>query len=167
MFKDCTKCGSNQSFESFSKDKYHPTGRKSVCKSCVKDNYESNKVEILARNQRYVRSTGYVKNRRKVDDSFRIAQNLRSRLSRMIKRNKAGVSAIKDLGCSLEQLKMQLEVKFQFGMTWENYGDWEIDHVIPLSSAKNSVDLMALCHYSNLQPLWKTQNRMKSNKVAA
>lgn len=52
-------------------------------------------------------------------------------------------------------------------MTWENYGKyngeleygWDIDHIIPLSSAKNEDDLLRLNHYTNLQPLCSKVNR--------
>jgi hypothetical protein len=58
------------------------------------------------------------------------------------------------LGCSLERLKAHLESLFQPGMTWENYGQWQIDHVYPLSKSKSLEHLETLFHYSNLQPLW-------------
>jgi hypothetical protein len=51
-------------------------------------------------------------------------------------------------------------------MSWANYGTaWHIDHIIPLASARDIDELVALCHYSNLQPLWAEENQLKSNKL--
>jgi len=47
----------------------------------------------------------------------------------------------------------------------ENHGKWHIDHIIPLSSATSKDELLKLCHYSNLQPLWKVDNLQKSNLI--
>jgi len=64
-------------------------------------------------------------------------------------------------------LKKYLEDKFSEGMTWDNKGfyGWHIDHIIPLSSAKNEEDIIRLSHYTNLQPLWGKDNMKKGNKV--
>jgi hypothetical protein len=50
-------------------------------------------------------------------------------------------------------------------MSWDNYGEWHIDHIIPLSFAKNEDEIMKLCHYTNLQPLNGIDNIRKSNKI--
>jgi hypothetical protein len=50
-------------------------------------------------------------------------------------------------------------------MNWDNHGEWHIDHKIPLSTAKNEEELYKLNHYTNLQPLWSTDNLKKSNKI--
>jgi hypothetical protein len=51
-------------------------------------------------------------------------------------------------------------------MTFDNHGvnGWHIDHIIPLS-AKTEEEIIKLCHYTNLQPLWAEENRAKSNKI--
>jgi len=67
---------------------------------------------------------------------------------------------------SIEGLKNILESKFQSGMNWENYGEWHIDHIRPLSSfdLTNPTELKLACHYSNLQPLWAYDNLSNSDK---
>jgi hypothetical protein len=69
------------------------------------------------------------------------------------------------LGCDYDTLKLHLESQFVDGMSWDNRGEWHIDHRIPLSSAKTVDDLIKLSHYTNLQPLWMEDNLKKGNKV--
>lgn len=78
------------------------------------------------------------------------------------------------LGCSFEEFKLYLESKFEPWMTWDNYGlyngelnyGWDIDHIIPLSSALSEEDVIKLNHYTNLQPLCGYTNRyIKMDKI--
>jgi hypothetical protein len=116
--------------------------------------------------QDYMR--GYYLDRRKADIQFRLAGNLRSRLNQAIKSNQKAGSAIRDLGCSIEQLKCWLMYQFQLGMNWENYGEWEIDHVKPLSSfdLTDREQLLEAVNWYNLQPLWEPDNIRKGNRYA-
>jgi hypothetical protein len=50
-------------------------------------------------------------------------------------------------------------------MSFDNYGDWELDHIIPISSAKTLEDIEKLCHYTNYQPLWWRDNLEKRDKI--
>jgi hypothetical protein len=78
------------------------------------------------------------------------------------------------LGCSFEEFNNYLESKFEPWMTWENHGlyngtenyGWDIDHIIPISSAKTEDELIKLNHYTNLQPLCSKINRfVKRDKL--
>jgi len=121
---------------------------------------EKNKEETLKK-QRKKRNEKY-----KNDLHFKLKHLLRCRINKIIKykRNK---SSIDILGCNIEYFISYIEKKFDENMSWDNYGyhGWHIDHVIPISSAKNEEDLVKLSHYTNLQPLWKEENLKKSNKL--
>lgn len=95
----------------------------------------------------------------------KLRHNLRSRLRKTIHGRKHGLSPVRHLGCSVDELKKHLESQWQEGMSWDNYGyyGWHIDHIIPLSTfdLTNPDDFKKACHYSNLQPLWKDDNMKK------
>lgn len=69
------------------------------------------------------------------------------------------------VGCSPQELKIHLEQKFIYGMSWDNQGEWHIDHIIPLSSAETEEELYKLCHFTNLQPMWALDNIKKGSKI--
>ena len=106
--------------------------------------------------------------RLRYDIQYLLAKRLRTRLYLALRREWRSGSAVRDLGCSIQELKEYLESKFQPGMTWGNYGEWHIDHIRPLSSFSltNKEELLEACHYSNLQPLWAKDNIRKSNYVS-
>jgi len=69
------------------------------------------------------------------------------------------------LGCSFTEFKQHIEKQFVDGMTWENYGEWHLDHKIPLSSANDVETVRRLNHYTNIQPMWAIYNRLKQNML--
>jgi hypothetical protein len=71
------------------------------------------------------------------------------------------------LGCSYAEARQWIEAKFKRGMGWHNTGEWEIDHVIPIAAfdLSNPAHIVRVNHYSNLQPLWKEENRAKSDRL--
>jgi hypothetical protein len=108
------------------------------------------------------------KQRASKDTSFRIARNLRRRLNHVLKRKTKLCSAVRDLGCSIEFLKSHLEARFKPGMTWDNYGKrgWSIDHIRPLVSfdLTDPEQQKQAVHYTNLQPLWASENSSKGGR---
>ena len=107
--------------------------------------------------------------------SIRLLGNLRSRITRAIKMNTKSNHTMKLIGCNIDFLKFYIEKQFKSGMTWKNYGtgwygkgmqEWHIDHIIPCNAFDLCIaEQQKLCfHYSNLQPLWATENLQK-NKI--
>lgn len=65
------------------------------------------------------------------------------------------------VGCDHPELRDYIAYQFRSGMSWDKYRRWEVNHVRPLSSARTLSELIALCHFSNLQPLWRSENLLK------
>lgn len=113
----------------------------------------------------YMRS--WRKNQYENNPRYKLVHNLRNRLRLAIRGKTKPGSTIDLLGCSIEECKIYLELKFRDGMTWGSYGRvWEVDHIIPLANYDvTQVDIAKkLFHYTNLQPLLVSENRKKSNK---
>lgn len=121
--------------------------------------YAANKAKIFAKaRQRYKR-----------DVQHRLASNMRCRLGAAIKNQKKTGSAVRDLGCTISELKRHLEAQFTEGMSWENWAHdgWHIDHIKPLASfdLTDRKQLLEACHYTNLQPLWAKENLSKGAAI--
>ena len=126
-------------------------------KKTHKKYYQDNKDKVIKSH------CNYLKNRKKIDSLFKLKCTIRVLVSNSIKKggfNKK--SKTEDiLGCSFDDFKNYLESKFENWMNWENHGlyngeyekTWQIDHIIPISSAKTEEDIIRLNHYKNLQPL--------------
>jgi hypothetical protein len=109
----------------------------------------------------------YWTERKKNDPEFRLKMNMRTRLSGFLKKKDITKKnkTFDIVGCKPEFLREYLEKRFSEGMSWSNYGQWHIDHIIPLSSAQTEDEIYKLCHYTNLQPLWSEENLKKRNKI--
>lgn len=121
--------------------------------------YNKNSKNIIKQN------TEYKLKRLQSSPQFKLVHSLRTRLRHALKNNQKTGSAVGDLGCSINSLKSYLEAQFKSGMSWDNHGEWHIDHIRPLSSfdLTNRKELLKACHYTNLQPLWKGENLEKGS----
>lgn len=106
------------------------------------------------------------KRRLKEDENFRLAKYLRNTVYVAVKNNaKKSKKAEWILGCSVSEYRQYLESKFKEGMSWENYGQWHIDHIEPLFKfdLKKEEEFLRVGHFLNTQPLWKDENLKKRN----
>lgn len=187
--KICCTCKQEQSIDNFYRDKHTRDKLSARCRSCcrrrrkvnyVKDKdkfkkyYQDNREDILRKRKIYYRNnrdkivaknSKYISDRTREDIDFKIRRVLRSRLNHALNKNNKAGSAIRDLGCTIEELKKHLEDQFVEGMSWDNHGlhGWHIDHIIPLSefNLTDPEELKKACHYTNLQPLWSKDNWSK------
>ena len=161
--KPCCHCKIWQPLKNYNNDSMHWDFLRNECKDCLVKYRLAHRKEIQATN------TEYEKNRKLTDPEFKLSKTLRSRLgSALSAKNAAKSTNTLDLtGCSTSFLMKYLEEKFKEGMSWSNHGEWHIDHIIPCSSFNllDEKEQEKCFHYTNLQPLWASENLSKSNKI--
>ena len=111
----------------------------------------------------------YARNKRVVDPSFAFSKKLRSILSSTLRGKFTDRVTEKHFGCGVLYLIEHIAGQFESGMSWGNYGKWEIDHEIPCR-AFNCADerqRQACWHYSNFRPMWGGDNRRKNMAIPA
>jgi hypothetical protein len=129
------------------------------------DNYYNNKEKRLKQQKEYC------KNKYKNDILYKLRIIISSTISRRLKKvtDKKSKSSLEMVGLdNWNLLKEHIEKQWEVGMNWNNYGNksdnWSIDHVIPISSATTEEEIYKLNHYTNLRPMWHTDNIKKGNK---
>ena len=153
--KDCEYCG-----KTYSRSTYRATAKSRFCtRSCAEKKRRRTKRFKMWEKEYYSRTEVVILNR------------LRSRLHQAVKHHGArkNKTTLQLTGCTLNKLIAHLEGQFQQGMNWDNYGDWHIDHIIPCAAfnLKDEEERIKCFHYTNLQPLWGTENRKKNTKSPA
>jgi hypothetical protein len=139
---------------------------------CIKNREEINRKnrEYYHKNKDKVREhqREYERNKRKSDINYKLKKNISTSVCNQLKKR----CIVKDMrtkdliGVSVKEIREHLESKFQEGMSWENYGEWHIDHIKPQSSFdfNNKEEIKECWKLSNLQPLWAIDNIKKGNR---
>ena len=130
---------------------------------CMKKSYYKH------RKKRIKIKTKYNLKKYKTDINYNLKGRLRTRLSIALRGNTKSKKTIELLGVPhMDFFKTWIECKFKEGMTWENRSLWHIDHIIPCSSFDlTKPEEQAKCfHYTNLQPLWASENLSKGNRIS-
>lgn len=179
----CKKCNQWEFYWNFPLANNTKSGYQSVCKNCWYQrsaNWEDENRDQVNENTRNRRQSNlekvrvyqknWMKNKYKTDPIYRIKSHIHVRmwyaLFGQIERQHKRLEEL--LGYSIRNLKTHLEVQFLPGMTWENHGDWHIDHKRPISSfnlySYTCPDFKDCWKLDNLQPLWAKDNLSKYNK---
>lgn len=167
----CKKCvnlshKNNSSIKEYNKKYY--SENKNLIKEKRKIYRENNFEKIKeCHNKRKDKRNNYSKEKRKNDYLFKLRNSISNLIRSSIKKNNFSKNkkTIEILGCNVEIFKQYIENKFKEGMYWENHGKWHLDHIYPISLAKNEEEIIKLNHYTNFQPLWAEENIRKGNRL--
>lgn len=193
MIKLCNKCLIEKPFDLFSRDKSKNDGFCTICKDCARANrkawYEKNKDKVKEYQANYERENrdqvrersrawreknrghhlskrrSYHAERYSNDITYSVNHKVRSMLRRVLKAtNKPkDFCTFEKIGYTTDDLIQRMEFQFKDGMSWDNFGEWEIDHKIPIAVmvSKGEFRPEIINALSNLQPMWMQQNRSK------
>lgn len=158
-----------RSREYYTKNKERISAQNKIYKEENRERYREHDRQYYLDNKEGIkeRSKRYLYNRMENDIGFKILQRCRTRLYKAVKGYEKSARTQELIGCSVEYLLKHLENQFKEGMTWENYGEWHIDHIIPCASFDftKEEEQFKCFNYKNLQPLWAEENFRKSDKI--
>ena len=186
MEKQCSKCNQDKDIALFHYNKANKDGLSWYCKEC-RSAYDLNRrkgivlsfeqkmrkrVNARERGRRpQVKKQRIIRQKEKRQNSvmYRFEENISESMRVSLHGNKNGRKWEDIVGYSLEILKAHIEKQFYGDMSWDNYGKWHIDHIIPKSffqyDSPDDVEFMMCWRLKNLQPLWAKENTMKGNKI--
>ncbi len=189
----CNHKGKKQSFSNFHKDKTQPSGYCYRCKDCKKqyiedtkedrkkyrkNYYYENREESLKKSYEWRDKNRDLINkrkreRRKNDPMWKLNANISCLIRNSISKNnffKSNKKWSTLVDYTLEELKKHLENLFENEMCWNNYGEWHVDHIVPIAvfsfESANDEQFKKCWSLENLQPLWAEGNSKKQNKIS-
>jgi hypothetical protein len=113
----------------------------------------------------------YEKTRKHNDPLYKLISNFRTAIYQVLKESNVEKNKhyFDILQYTPESLINHLESQFDENMNWENYGEWHVDHKLPITSFNiqemGDEEFMRCWSLDNLQPMWGTDNIRKSNKI--
>ena len=161
LTKFCSGCKTNKPSTEFNKTRTMPDGLQGWCRDCTK---------AISKKQKHKNNKRRI-DRIHSDPDFKLGVRMAGRIQIAVKRSygKKAAKTIKLLGCTGIECMNYLEKLFWPGMTRENMGyyGWHIDHIRPIASFDKSDPLWQFkaFHYTNLQPLWKNDNKTKLDRL--
>ena len=151
--------------EYFPLSKNRPFGVHYYCSVCHKKRNRKRRESFENRQKEYKQK----RKREKTDPLFKLKCRIRVQIKNYIKRvnvkKPKSCNTTKILGCSFYEFKEHIEKQFTEGMSWDNYGSWHYEHIIPVSFGRTEQEVIELCHYTNYRPLWGDENLSKSDKI--
>lgn len=133
----------------------------------TKSNFSANQKIYRQKNKvgANIYSSAYRINKRLVDPLFVMIERVRARIRNALRGGAKSKRTLEILGCEWDFFMIHIEKQFYKGMNWENRSEWHLDHIIPLATAKTDDDVIRLNHFTNMRPLWASENMKKSDQI--
>ena len=131
------------------------------------DEYREKQKKFRAARVANGKKAAYERNRKAKDPLYKFSGAVRTTIYMAFRKSGYKKSAASEslLGCTMDEFKAYIQSQFEPGMTFDNYGEWHIDHKVPLKLAQSIEEIAALNHYTNLQPLWAIDNLQKGERI--
>ena len=172
LTKTCTTCNVLKSLSEFRINRKSVDNLSHICIQCLpKNNWTKEKQQQSEKKYKTNNPEKIKEKYRKQSQNInrRIRNNLNHRISEALltNKNKKNNKTAQYIGCSIPFLHAWIEYQFYESMTWETYGQWHLDHVKPCASfdLSNEEEIKECFCWKNMQPLWATENVIKSDKI--
>lgn len=163
--KRCYKCTNTKPIGEFSRDAGAKDGHCGICVPCRAKKHLERKAKCHDKIKAQSRDAA---RRRISTPSGKVHHRLRSQLQYLLKVGKGGKSWQSIVGYSTDNLRLHLERQFLPGMSWENVGEWHIDHIVPISAFEitgaDDPSIRDAWAITNLRPLWAEENINKRDR---
>lgn len=170
--KICNTCNLVKKILLFKSSKKSKDGYYHKCNDCWKPrewNAEKQKISERKYVETHPEKIREKYKRQALNINRRFRSSLNKRISELLKQNSLAKNnrTLQYIGCDFHFIKKWFEFQFQENMTWDNYGEWQIDHIIPCSSFNlaNIDDQLTCFKWSNLSPCWRVDNIKKGDKI--
>ena len=166
----CIECGEFKPLNMFPlHNPYNLNSHRNQCNICASTKMKITRKKYRQENKKELlrKDLIYLKNRMETDPLYKATTIARNVTRKAI--TNSGYSknshTYEILGCSYEEFHNHIDKQFTEGMNWNNYGEWVIDHIVPLSFALNNEECLELSNYQNLRPIWYKENEEKSDEI--
>lgn len=164
MLKACTECCE---LKEWTHDFFPKNGGgrlRSTCRECTSlrmrnwvDQNQDRSNQIQKKKYESKKFRGYYST-----EVIKESSRIRGRIRAVIRRGVATDEWLESiLCCSIDSFLRHIESQFSCAMNWGNYGEWHLDHIKPIASARDKRDVILLNHWSNMRPLWAYENHKK------
>jgi len=140
-----------------------------TCRACISDKNRAKRVPATTKPKQYSNNRQAVNKRRyrKENKLFYLRSHIGTSIVNALshKGHAKRKSTVEIIGCTIDQLREHLEKQFLPGMSWLNRHLWHIDHIVPQKLAATEEQIYQLNHYTNLRPLWSTDNQQKAARI--
>lgn len=173
--KKCTKCEEEKPLLAFSKKSNTSDGLEFRCRECRKaQENERRKDPDYRKRRKERRQTEEAKKKRRISANARgktpwekLKHKFATRLRDFVIRGKDTLLNRDTMGCTRAEMRTHIEDQFDDSMSWDNYGDWEFDHIVPYKAFPTVEELKKhhkiVCWYKNVRPLLVPENRGEGN----